>query len=103
MDDERTHAWVLSAYTGSAGWMWVNDRASLPADEFLLLFLGQIADVSTAQTGKAPPLIGSVSSVQKQNFLDVMTPHAVVREDPSIICLYLIFQAFNLFNLALRG
>lgn len=97
------HAWVLSAYTGSAGWMWVNDRASLPADEFLLLVLGQIVDVSTAQTGKAPPFIGSISSVQKQNFLDVMTLHAEVREGPSIICLYLIFQAFNLFNLALSG
>lgn len=88
--------------------MWVNDQASLPADKCVVLDLEQIVDVSTAQIGKTPPLIGSISSFQMKNFLEVNDTicygqgrsfyHLPVEQ-----LLYLIFQAFNLFNLALRG
>lgn len=99
---------VLSAYSGRSGWMWVNDQASLPADKCLLLDLEQIVDVSTAQIGKAPPLTGSISSFQMKNFLEV-NDTTCCGQGRSFYHLpveqlsYLIFQAFNLFNLALRG
>lgn len=95
-------------YSGGAGWMWVNDQTSLPAVKCLVLDLEQIVDVSTAHIGKAPPLIGSISSFQTKNFLEVNDTiccgqgRAFYRL-PLEQLLYLIFQAFNLFNLALRG
>lgn len=88
--------------------MWVNDQASLPAGNCLVLDLGQIVDVSTAQTGKAPPLTGSISGFQMKSFLEVNDTKCCGQGRsfyhlPVEQLLYLIFQAFNLLNPALRG